>query len=285
MFGRFPRTDWRRNSDHYCRSAKLGSATPSDPDGRGRRYQPASHRGCRRLRHRGGRGAADGGRDCQTACRRSHTTHSCCLGDNVYEDGNPDRLPDTVFGPFEPLLEDGVDLWAVLGNHDVDDGFGQAQLDALSMPGNWYSVEMGDTLLVALNSNLPGHPEQRAWLDRKLANNDFRWTIIIMHHPLYSAGYHGSSNSNREAFLPIIEKHGADLVLSGHDHDYQRSKPQNGTTYIVSGGSARLRETGSAYFTEVSSSQYHFVDLTIFEDRIEVQAIGRDGVFDSVTIE
>lgn len=207
------------------------------------------------------------------------------LGDNVYEDGNPDRLGATVFEPFAPLLDSGVALWPALGNHDVDDGYGPAQVEALGMPGHWYSVEAGEGLIIVLDSNQPRNGEQVEWLDETLAASDHSWRIVAMHHPLFSAGQHGSSERNRKAFLPILEKHGVDLVLAGHDHDYQRSKPQQGITYIVSGGAAKLRETGTAYFTEFSSSQYHFVDLTIHPDRMEVEAIGREGVFDSAVID
>ncbi len=206
------------------------------------------------------------------------------LGDNVYEDGNPDRLDAVIFEPFAPLLDSGTALWAALGNHDVDDGFGPAQAAALGLPHEWYSVEIGDGLLIVLDSNQPREDAQQAWLEETLASSDHAWRIVAMHHPLFSAGVHGSSERNREAFLPILERYGVDIVFAGHDHDYQRSKPQEGILYIVTGAAAKLRDTGTAYFTEVSSSQYHFVDMLIYPDRIELQAIGRDGVFDSTTV-
>ncbi len=206
------------------------------------------------------------------------------LGDNVYEDGNPDRLDEAVFEPFAPLLDSGVSLWAALGNHDVDDGYGPAQAEALGLPNEWYSVEVGDGLLIVLDSNQPREEDQQVWLEETLSGSDHAWRIVAMHHPLFSAGVHGSSERNREAFLPILEKYGVNIVFAGHDHDYQRSKPQEGILYIVTGGAAKLRETGTAYFTEVSSSQFHFVDMTIYDDFIELHAIGRDGVFDSVTV-
>ena len=85
--------------------------------------------------------------------------------------------------------------------------------------------------------------------------------------------------------MPLFERYGVQLVLSGHDHDYQRSKPINGVTYVVSGGAAGTRRTGSDSFTEVSFSWHHFVDLNVFHDRIVLRAVNQDlRVADEATI-
>jgi hypothetical protein len=111
------------------------------------------------------------------------------------------------------------------------------------------------------------------------------WTIATMHHPAYSAGEHGSSMNVRRAWSPLFEEAGVPLVLAGHDHDYQRSTPQNGITYVISGGGSKLRETGREDFTAVSASILHYVDLLVYEDRLEGRAIDHDGeLIDSFTI-
>jgi hypothetical protein len=207
------------------------------------------------------------------------------LGDNVYPDGDPARLDEVVFTPFAPLLDSGTDLLAILGNHDVSHGYGDEQMAALGMPGRYWAKEYGDVLFVGLDSNTVDDPEQPAWLDETLGASDATWKIVAVHHPPYSAGYQGSSKDVRETFGPLFEEHGVQLVLSGHDHDYQRSKVINGVTYVVSGAGAGTRRTGEADFTEVSWSWHHFLDIGIFDDHLVLRAVNQDGrVADDVTL-
>jgi 3',5'-cyclic AMP phosphodiesterase CpdA len=198
------------------------------------------------------------------------------LGDNVYPTGNPAKLDDTVFTPFAPLLDRGVELDAVLGNHDVMQGHAAGQMAALGMPGRWWARHEGDVLIVGLDSTRPDDADQRAWLERTLAAATEPWRIVMLHHPPYSAGYQGSNEHVRRAFVPLFERYGVQLVLSGHDHDYQRSVPINGVTYVVTGGAAGTRRTGDADFTAVSFSWHHFVELAVFPDRLVLRAINQD---------
>jgi hypothetical protein len=80
----------------------------------------------------------------------------------------------------------------------------------------------------------------------------------------------------RRAFAPLFERFGVQLVLSGHDHDYQRSRPINGVTYVVTGGAAGTRRTGTADFTATSFSWHHFVEIGVYPDRIVVRAVNQD---------
>jgi 3',5'-cyclic AMP phosphodiesterase CpdA len=207
------------------------------------------------------------------------------LGDLVYPAGDPHRLPETVFAPFEPVLATGARLLTILGNHDVMDGHADAQVAALGMPGRWYSQRVGDVTFIALDSNEPKNPDQRAWLERTLAATTTTWRIVALHHPPYSAGYQGSSTEARQEFSPLFERYGVQLVLSGHEHDYQRSRPINGVTYIVSGGAAETRRTGREEFTAKSLSWHHFVDLNVFADHLLVRGVNQSGrIFDEVSI-
>jgi hypothetical protein len=89
----------------------------------------------------------------------------------------------------------------------------------------------------------------------------------------------------RRAWSPLFEEADVPLVLAGHDHDYQRSIPQNGVTYIVSGGGSKLRLVGRQDFTAVSESILHYVDLLVYQDRLEGRTIDHDGnLVDSFTI-
>lgn len=207
------------------------------------------------------------------------------LGDNVYPAGDPERIQATVFEPFGPLLDAGADLFAVLGNHDVMGDAGDVQLDALGMPGRWYSVERGDLLGIALDSTRPDDPDQLAWLEETLASSDATWKLVGLHHPPYSSGFHGSHEELRDTFVPLFERYGVQAVFAGHEHDYQRSNPIDGVTYIVTGAASRTRRTGIDDFTAVAYSTHHFVDLNVFDDHLLLRAIDQDGEqFDEVVI-
>lgn len=197
------------------------------------------------------------------------------LGDNVYPNGDPRLIPGTVFEPFAAVL-DHVKLLAILGNHDVMNGNGPKQVKVLGMPGEWWSYTDQDVLFVGLNSNEVHNPRQLAFLRRTLASSDATWKIVALHHPPYSAGYQGSSVDARNTFGPIFERYGVQLVLSGHDHDYQRSKPINGVTYVVSGAASGTRRTGDASFTAESFSWHHFLDLAIYPDHLVGRAVNQD---------
>jgi 3',5'-cyclic AMP phosphodiesterase CpdA len=198
------------------------------------------------------------------------------LGDNVYPAGDPARLSGTVFRPFAGVLGSGAQLLAILGNHDEKQRHADAQMRALGMPGRWWARRFGDVLVVGLDSNEPDNPAQRAFLDRTLRDTTAKWRIVALHHPPYSAGYQGSSRHVRDVFAPVFEKYHVQLVLSGHEHDYQRSNPINGVTYVVSGGAAGTRRTGADDFTAVSFSWHHFVDIAEFADRLVLRCVNQD---------
>lgn len=207
------------------------------------------------------------------------------LGDNVYPSGDPATLDEVLFEPYGPVLETGAELLAILGNRDYMGGNAVPQLEALGMPGRWYSREIGDVLFIGLDSILASAENQKEWLEKTLAASEAKWKIAAMHHGPYSAGIHGSKETARAAFAPLFEKYGVQLVLSGHDHDYQRSFEQNGVTYIVSGAAAKTRKTAKADFTAVAWSTFHFVDLAVWDDRMELRAVDQDGrVFDKAVI-
>jgi 3',5'-cyclic AMP phosphodiesterase CpdA len=158
-------------------------------------------------------------------------------------------------------------------------------MKALGMPARYWSKTTGDVLIVGLDSNQPADAGQLAFARRVLGGSDARWKIVALHHPPYSAGYQGSNLEVRRIWTPIFERYGVQLVLSGHDHDYQRSKPIVGVTYVVSGGGAGTRRTGSADFTATSFSWHHFLDIGVFRDRLVLRAIGQNGrVADEVVL-
>jgi hypothetical protein len=208
------------------------------------------------------------------------------LGDNVYPYGDPAKLDEYVFQPFAAVLDSGADLYSITGNHDAlaEDG-GSAQLEALGMPGFWWADRIGDLLLVGLDSNQVDNADQLAFLEATLADSDARWKIVAVHHPPYSAGYQGSAKDVREAFSPIFERHRVQLVLSGHEHDYQRTGEINGVTYIISGAGAGTRRTGNRSYTAYSASTMNFLDVNLYDDRMMLRAVDHEfKVFDETTL-
>jgi len=206
------------------------------------------------------------------------------LGDLIYPDGNLDLLDQVLLDPYAPVLDGETILVPALGNHDIRQGSEKEILARLGRQSPWYSQRTGSALIVVLDSNMPRDSDQLAWLESELAASQDRWIIAAMHHPPYSAGYHGSSEEVREAFVPLFEKYGVDLVFAGHDHDYQRSRPIDNITYVVAGGGAKLRPTGTDSFTEISVSALHYVDLEITNDALVATVVGLDRIIDEFTI-
>ena len=172
-----------------------------------------------------------------------------------------------------------------VGTGDEADGQGDRQLARLGAPGRFYARRVGPALIVALDSTRADDPAQLRWLRRTLDGSSARWKIGALHHPPYSAGVHGSDGAVRRHLVPALRRAGVRLVLAGHDHDYQRSRPIDGVTYVVSGGAAKLRPTGRADFTAYAASTRHFVDLQISRDRLRLLAVAQDGrVFDAATL-
>ncbi len=201
------------------------------------------------------------------------------LGDLVYPDGDAALVDRVVTEPFAPLVDGGAELLPVLGNHDIASGEQRQILTALGQQTPWYVGLVGPVRVVVLDSNQVEAPAQTQWLQDTLAEPQpsGTWTVVAMHHPAYSAGRHGSEMSVREAWSPLFAAADVSLVLAGHDHDYQRSTPQDGVTYVVSGGGAKLRPTGREPFTAVSASTLHYLDLLVYDDRLIGRAIDQSG--------
>lgn len=201
------------------------------------------------------------------------------LGDLVYEDGDSDLVDSAVIDPFAPLTVRGTELVPVLGNHDYRSGEQAEILAELGREAPWYVEQVGPVRIVALDSQHADDPAQLGWLEQVLARPvpAGTWTIAAMHHPAYSAGQHGSTVDVQESWVPLFTRYDVPLVLAGHDHDYQRSRPLEGVTYVVSGAGAKLRPTGAEDFTAVSASVLHYLDLLVYPRRIVGRAIDQSG--------
>lgn len=168
------------------------------------------------------------------------------LGDNIYPNGDAALFKDRFERPYADLLQRGVRFYAALGNHDVRRGL-QAQIKYanFNMGGKpYYSFVKGDGLIefFALDSTNPAR-QQLQWLDEALTRSQAQWKVAYFHHPLYSSAItHGSEVRLRALLEPLLAKHGVTAALSGHDHTYERTKPQRGVQYFVSGAGGKLRK-------------------------------------------
>lgn len=215
------------------------------------------------------------------------------LGDLAYETGTAKELESRYFDVYHPTSRSFA-VFPVIGNHDDAADDAAAYLRAFDLWDNgvpsererYYAFDWGDVHVVALDTERIT-AEQAAFLDQDLANNDRPWVVVMAHRPPYSSGEHGGLPAFRTTFGPILKKHRVPLVLSGHEHDYERTVNLDGTVYVVSGGGGRdTRPVGSSPFTAYAESVLHFLFVEVQGDRLTVHAI--DGVgreFDSVAIE
>jgi len=210
------------------------------------------------------------------------------LGDNMYGGERPDDFVDKFERPYRPLLDAGVKFYAALGNHDDPN---QRFYKAFNMNGERYysfKAPQGSVRFFALDSNYVDKA-QLAWLEKELTASDSDWKIGFFHHPLYSSGdKHGSDVVLREQLEPLFLKHGVDLVLTGHEHFYERLKPQKGIHYIISGSAAKLRR-GNIAKSELTAKGfdqgYTFLLIKIDGDRLSFQALTDEGkIVDAGTI-
>jgi 3',5'-cyclic AMP phosphodiesterase CpdA len=123
----------------------------------------------------------------------------------------------------------------------------------------------------------PGSSTQWEWLDDALASATSQWKVVLLHHPLYSSGRHGSTVGARERLEPILARHHVDLVLAGHDHHFERTHPQDGITYVVSGGGCKTTAVGRSSFTAAAASILQFLLIDIDGDRLTGRCVGVDG--------
>jgi hypothetical protein len=156
------------------------------------------------------------------------------LGDNDYTE-SPEAFRANWTASFGWLKSAGVRVAGALGNHDVRVQSGRYQFGLLGMPGPTYRRKVGLVELFVLDSNVVNEA-QRRWLDRALRTSRAMWKVAIFHHPPFTCGAYRSHLAVVRRWVPLLERHGVQLVLSAHDHNYQRFVPRRGVMYVVHGG-------------------------------------------------
>jgi predicted phosphodiesterase len=199
------------------------------------------------------------------------------LGDNMYGGESPADFVNKFEKPYKPILDAGVKFYAALGNHDEPS---QRFYKPFNMDGNrYYTFKKGDAEFFVLDSTYMT-PVQVNWLKQALSKSSAKWKIAYFHHPLYSSGEkHGSEEDLRALIEPLFIQYGLDVVFAGHEHFYERLKPQQGIYYFTAGGSAKLREGNIAAKSPLtekgfdSDNSFMLVELT--KDRLLFDTISR----------
>ncbi|WNG35439.1 metallophosphoesterase [Archangium violaceum] len=235
------------------------------------------------------------------------------LGDNAYDAGTEAEFQNNLFVPMAPLLSQ-VPFFAVPGNHEYVTNKGQPYFDNLYLPTSqsggeyYYSFDWGHVHFVAIDSNCAiglssadrcTLAAQKKWVEEDLAASTAPWKVVFFHHPPWSSGEHGSQLLMRREFTPLFEKHGVDLVLTGHDHHYERTHPMKGTAvapsntrqpvYLVVGsGGASLRplEGSKPSWAALRNDKDHgYLDVTVEDGTLSAQVLTPSGkTLDSFTL-
>ena len=211
-------------------------------------------------------------------------------GDNLYGSERPQDFARKFEQPFKALIDAGVKFYGALGNHDARE---QRYYNLFNMNGKLYysfKAPKQSVRFFALDSTY-ADPEESAWLEKELAGSGEDWKIPYFHHPLYSSGErHGSTPSLREVWEPLFVKHGVSVVFAGHDHFYERTKPQKDIVHFVTGSGGQLRRGNIDRQTGLTASGFDtdraFLVAEIDRDELYFNVISRTGtVVDSGVIQ
>jgi hypothetical protein len=208
-------------------------------------------------------------------------------GDVIYDSGAESEFDSHYFIPYHKLINH-LPFFPVAGNHDVRIDNGATFMSDFYHPTGklYYEFHWGDSHFIALDSTHLDNPDQRAWLEKTLSSSTSLWKIIYFHHPVYSSGFYGGYRYIQDHYVPLFEKYTVDLVFTGHDHDYERTQPINGITYVVTGGGGTdLRPVGKSTFTAFSQSIHHIIKAQMIDHTLILSAVDSAGsAFDSVTL-
>lgn len=228
------------------------------------------------------------------------------LGDVVYPRGSLEDYGPRYFAPYKATLSRSP-VYPVPGNHDyanasVFAGLGRRRFETykrIHRKPAYYSFDAGPAHFVALDVNQawgtraapaigPGSP-QDLWLRADLEASAAPWKVVFLHVPVHASEDHGEHERLRAWLEPILERHRVRLVLQGHDHIYERSRPLKGTVFVTAGtGGTELHpdrdRPGDPRF-ETRLAAHGFVLLELEEKELRLSFIDKAGVTrDSATL-
>lgn len=212
-------------------------------------------------------------------------------GDMV-ERGGLESEWDLFFQIERPLLV-GTPIFPAIGNHDLSprDIYGEVFLsDVWADSLGYYYQDWGDLRLLVVDAGIECRQgcTQSYFARRALAEGAARGMLlaISVHYPPYSSGAHGSYLSLRRALDDLIRRYGVELVLAGHDHNYERTKPIHGTYYVVTAAAgAPVRPVHKQPFSAVVRTEAHYTLVDVEPTRMTLRAVNLQGdTFDEVVI-
>jgi len=221
----------------------------------------------------------DIGRRLEEYRRQVGFTFTIMVGDNIYGSERPQDFQKKFEIPYKPLLDAGVTFYAALGNHDDPN---QRFYKPFNMNGDrFYTFTKGNIEFFVLDSNYMDR-KQLDWFERAIKESKSDWKMAYFHHPLYSSGAaHGSEADLRTLLEPLFVKYGMDVVFAGHEHFYERVKPQKGIYYFTCGGAAKLRpgdiRKGSPLTEKGDDVENTFMVVEVAGDVFNFQTVSRGG--------
>lgn len=215
------------------------------------------------------------------------------VGDNIYPNGSGRYFKKHFEEPFAGLLKERVKFYAVLGNHDVEEGRNdQLNYPLFNMGGsNYYSISRNNGLVdffMLDSTNLDA--SQVGWIEKSLRDSRAIWKLAVLHHPIYSSGKrHGSDPKLREQLEPLFTRYRVQAVFAGHDHVYERTKPQQGIQYFITGAGGKCRRGDIDLKSELRAASYDldnsFMLVEVDETEMSFKSISQRGdVVDSGVI-
>lgn len=247
--------------------------------------------------------SGDGKSGQQIIARRMETEDARFVlhaGDLAYENGTFAQLEHYFFSVYRALLM-RVPFFVVAGNHDYYDRDGAAYRASFVQPEGpggerYYSFDWGDVHFTALDTNTPlveaaeGRGEMLRWLDQDLSRTRRLWRVVFMHHLPFANSHHKDDpDCARVAshVVPILERHGAHLVFTGHEHNYQRTLPRRagafaeagpGTVYVTTGGGgADVHPLEPDARLAAGAALSHYVRVDVGDSEMVVRAIDGEG--------
>jgi calcineurin-like phosphoesterase family protein len=231
-------------------------------------------------------------REMGVAMKRFEANHPAALlltlGDNDYTE-SPSAFHRTWTASFGWLGSAGLRVAGTLGNHDIRVNGGRYEYDELDMPRTHYRRTAGNVTFFILNSNRV-NSIQTEWLKKVLPASTATWKVVVFHHPAWTCGGYRSNTAIVQTWVPLFERYGVQLVLNGHDHNYQRFGPRHGVRYIVHGGGGQhlypIERCPASYPTRRFARAVHgFLYLRATDTALRVSSVTRRrNIIDTVVI-
>lgn len=207
-------------------------------------------------------------------------------GDVIYPDPLTGSWIAGFFMPFEALARRSP-CYVAIGNHDLMGDNGERVLQTFTLPTRpgtaderMYSYAWGSVRVVVMDTNITfdAATPSLAYLKAALSDATEPWVVVVGHHPILSASRNRDRADMVEHFLPVLERAGVDLYVSGHDHTYQRLRTPGGMRLVVTGGGGKsLYDLRPHPAIEVMHSTYHWCRVDVLGPILTLRALDLHG--------